>query len=87
MITNEKLLAELVESEPQIDEFLTHAQAFLLDRALIWSLVEEGYPELRVGLLGDIHDREEVMSLVVLEILWELNGKGPVTDEEVDIWL
>lgn len=87
MINNANFLAELVDSDPQVGEYLTADQAFLLDKALIWSLVEEVYG-LHPNILSDIHDMEEPMDADVLEILWDLNGGGPVVEsEEPDIWL
>lgn len=87
MIENANLLSELVDSDPRVDEYLTDRQAFLLDRALIWCLVEEGYG-LEPDTLDPIYGRNEFMSQEVLNILWDLNGGGPVVESEgPDLWL
>jgi hypothetical protein len=87
MIYDADRLTELVDSGPVEGAYLTDHQAYLLDRAIIWSVVEENYPRLWPGLLADIHDRTTPMTMEVLEILWELNGSAPVTEGGEDIWL
>lgn len=87
MIADKNALQLLVESNPEEGFTINDNQARWLDQALFWGEVENqfGLPE---GTLECIYEQVDPMSLDVLEILWDLNGGGPVTEtEEPDLWL
>ena len=87
MIRDVEKLKLLVDSNPQAGVLLTGVQTTWLDQALHWDEVEEVFG-LESDTLGYICEKVEPMSDEVLEILWELNGGGPVTEtEEPDLWL
>ena len=87
MIADIDALQKLVDSNPQEGELITGDQSRWLDQALYWDEVE-GEFGLEEGTLESIYNRVEPMTLDVLEILWDLNGGGPVTEtEEPDLWL
>lgn len=86
MIASTVALQALVDSNPEVGAYISRDQARWLDQALCWSEVEEIF-SLEECTLTLIYEREEPMSQEVLEVLWELNGGGPVTESEEDIWL
>ena len=87
MIRDRELLKKLIDSNPQVDEFLTNEQARLLDFALEWDEVEKAFGLVN-GTLEWIYDQDDPMTIDVLEVLWELYGEPPIQKtDEPDIWI
>jgi len=87
MIANRDALQKLVESNPEEGVIITDDQARWLDQALYWDEVEDSFG-LDTGDILHIYDRADPMTFEVLEILWDLNGGGPVVEqEEPNLWL
>lgn len=88
MIVSDAYLKKLITSGLVVGEYLTAHQASLLDKAFLWSEVEQAYPQLEPGMLSSIYYKESTLTEEVYLILMEL-GAGEEEEEEDldDLWL